>query len=76
LSKALRRPHVLATTLLVRGPFGKEREATNFVGYLEVRLLRRRKLKSFVIPQSIACGEFGFIHKGRKVRVVDVTRIN
>lgn len=34
-SKALRRPHVLATTQLVRGPLGKEREAKGFVGCRE-----------------------------------------
>lgn len=62
LSKALRRPHVLATTRMVRSPFGKEREAKGFVGCREVRLLRSRKLKSFAIPQSMACGEFIVLH--------------
>jgi hypothetical protein len=68
LSKALRRPHVLATTLLVRGPFGKERKDEKFVRRREVRLLRSRKPKSFSIPRRMTCGEFVEIIHWRMVR--------
>lgn len=56
MSKALRRPHVLATTLLVRSPFGKYTESNDFEECRGKAVAPQQKLRNLLIPRSVSCG--------------------
>jgi hypothetical protein len=55
LSKALRRPHVLATTLLVRSPFGKYTESNDFEECRGKSAAPQQKLRNLLTPRSVSC---------------------